>query len=123
MTIWYSPAGNNLHDDMDGTALSLPDWPKDAMEATAEQIAAAKNPSTDRLAADVRAKRDNLLSTIYDKGVLIVQRAIRLNGDADGKLAAKLHDLDEYAVALQNVPEQPGFPQTITWPTAPTETL
>lgn len=75
------------------------------------------------LAASIRAQRDNLLSTIYDKGVLIVQRAIRLNGDADGKLAAKLHDLDEYAVALQNVPEQPGFPQTIAWPTAPTETL
>lgn len=75
------------------------------------------------LAISARAKRDGLLSDVYDKGVLMAQRAIRLNGDADGKLAAKLHELDQYAVALQNVPKQTGFPQTITWPTAPTDGL
>ena len=123
MTIWINPTDNSLHDDMDGAALTLPDWPQGMTEATDAQIASAKAPTPDQLATSARSQRDALLSDVYDKGVLMIQRAIRLNGDADGSLAAKLHALDEYAVALQNVPEQAGFPQTITWPTAPTETL
>lgn len=123
MTIWHNPADGTLHDDMDGAALDLPSWPQGMMEATADQIAAASQPSDEQLANQARSQRDALLSSVYDKGVLIVQRAIRLNGDADGKLAAKLHQLDEYAVALQSVPSQDGFPQAITWPTAPTEEL
>jgi hypothetical protein len=31
----------------------------------------------------------------------------------------KIAELDAYATLLQELPEQPGFPQTITWPAAP----
>lgn len=39
MTLYKAPDGS-IHDDMDGQALSLPNWPQGLTEATAEQIAA-----------------------------------------------------------------------------------
>jgi hypothetical protein len=42
MTIYITP-DNQLHDDADGFALSLPTWPKDAREATQEEIDAINN--------------------------------------------------------------------------------
>jgi hypothetical protein len=43
MTIYITP-DNKLHDDANGFALSLSSWPKDAREATAEEIEAINNP-------------------------------------------------------------------------------
>lgn len=74
----------------------------------------------------IRAQRDALLRNVYDVGVIWVQRELRMaTGDAPrtGALNAKLAELDAYAVALQSVPEQPGFPSTINWPTPPTRSL
>jgi len=39
MTLWID-SNNQLHDDMDGAALSLPAWPQGMMQATTAQIAA-----------------------------------------------------------------------------------
>ena len=38
MTLWID-ANNQLHDDADGAALSLPNWPQGMTEATTDQIA------------------------------------------------------------------------------------
>jgi hypothetical protein len=35
----YKDSRGNLHDDMDGTALSLPIWPKDAVLVTDDEVA------------------------------------------------------------------------------------
>lgn len=80
-------------------------------------------PSAEDLANAARAKRDGLLRNVCDAGVLMIQREIRRTNDAAKKAAlnAKLTALDQYAVALQAVPEQEGFPLTIDWPVAPTE--
>lgn len=78
------------------------------------------------LAAQARAQRDSILRNVYDVGVIWVQRELRLaSGDAPriAALNGKLAELDDYAVALQEVPEQPGFPNTINWPTQPTRLL
>jgi hypothetical protein len=79
-------------------------------------------PSTEELAASARKDRDSLLRDICDTAVLMIQRELRMTVDTDRitYLNAKLVEVDEYAVALQNVPEQEGFPQTIVWPVAPT---
>ncbi len=43
MALWKDVNGN-LHDDMDGEALSLPNWPQGAIELTAEEAAIAQQP-------------------------------------------------------------------------------
>lgn len=77
----------------------------------------------ERLALEARGMRDSLLRNIYDVGISMAQRALRLAvTDADKTYAnGKISELDAYAEALQGVPEQAGFPQTIDWPIAPTK--
>lgn len=80
-------------------------------------------PSTGELAAAARLTRDGLLRDICDTGVLMIQRELRMTSDSERitYLNGKLIEVDQYAVALQGIPEQAGFPQTITWPVAPTK--
>lgn len=77
----------------------------------------------EQLAAEARKTRDDLLRNFCDIGVLMIQRELRMGPTIERKayLNAKLAEVDQYAVALQNVPEQEGFPTTIIWPVAPTE--
>jgi len=63
-------------------------------------------------AAGVRAERDNRLVTEVDP---IVSNALRW---AD-LTAAKQAEWTQYRTDLLNVPDQSGFPNTITWPTKP----
>jgi len=63
-------------------------------------------------AAGVRAERDNRLTTEVDP---IVSNALRW---AD-LTAAKQAEWTQYRTDLLNVPDQSGFPNTITWPTKP----
>lgn len=80
-------------------------------------------PNNVELAAAARQIRETLLRGIYDPGINMALRAIRMAATpeeiayAEGKVA----ELDSYAEALQNVPEQVGFPQNIVWPVAPTQ--
>lgn len=70
-----------------------------------------------------RQQREMLLRSVYDPGILMAQRALRMAATpeeisyANGKIA----ELDEYAEALVAIPDQIGFPQTIIWPIEPTK--
>ena len=57
-----------------------------------------------RLAAEVRAKRDELIA------------ATDWTGNSDVTMTSAM---TTYRTALRNVPAQAGFPNSITWPTAP----
>lgn len=78
----------------------------------------------DAIAFSARVKRNDLLRDVYDRGLMMAQRALRMTDPADQQRITYLNDkiaqLDQYAEALQAVPEQPGFPQSISWPTIPT---
>lgn len=70
---------------------------------------------------EIRAQRDVLLISIYDKGINMALRALRLAVSpedlayAEGKIA----ELDAYAEALTSIPEQDGFPGNVDWPETP----
>lgn len=101
-------------------------WPNmGEVEDSDPRYVAFLNPglSNEALAGSARKIRDDLLRNICDTGVLMIRRAIRLETDAARKTAlnAKLAEVDQYALALQAVPEQEGFPTNIVWPVAPTE--
>ena len=74
------------------------------------------------VASVVRNTRDNFLRTIYDPGILMAQRALRMASSPEETAYAegKIVELDLYAYALQLIPDQAGFPNTIVWPVAPT---
>jgi hypothetical protein len=63
-------------------------------------------------AAQARAKRDNILATVVDP---LVSNSLRW---AD-LTAAKQTEWTTYRTDLLSVPQQAGFPNTITWPTEP----
>lgn len=71
----------------------------------------------------VRTERDRLLRSVYDPGINMALRALRMaSTPAETAYAeGKISELDAYAEALVAIPDQPDFPQTITWPTAPTK--
>lgn len=75
------------------------------------------------VALAARQERERLLRSTYDPGILMAQRALRMaSTDADKAYASgKIAELDLYAEALVAITEQPGFPQAITWPVAPTK--
>lgn len=72
-------------------------------------------PDATWLIAQGRAERDRQLRDVYDVGIIRAQRDERLGSDVSERVAA----LDAYAVALLDVPQQPGFPTTINWPDIP----
>lgn len=80
-------------------------------------------PSDEALAAEARNERDQLLVNVYDKGINMALRALRIASTPEEKAYAegKVSELDLYAEALISLPEQAGFPQTIIWPIAPTK--
>lgn len=75
------------------------------------------------LANQARAERNSQLKTIYDPGILMAQRAVRMAASPEEVAYAegKIQELDIYAEALLAIPEQPGFPQAIVWPVVPTK--
>ena len=66
-----------------------------------------------------------LLDRVYDRGVSMVKRALRIETEEKtiASLNEKLAELDKYANDLQNIPEQKGFPQDVNWPTQPESEL
>lgn len=72
---------------------------------------------------EVRGQRDYLLTSFYDKAILMAQRELRIADESDSEKIAYIHgkitELDAYAIALQNLPEQEGFPFEVTWPEQP----
>lgn len=70
-----------------------------------------------------RQARDVLLREVYDVGVSMVMRGLRMTTDPDQiiYLNGKLAELDSYSIELLSVPEQEGFPDAIEWPSRPAE--
>ena len=79
--------------------------------------------STAAMAGAARIERERLLRSIYDPGILMAQRALRMAATPEeiNYAESKIAELDVYAETLVAIPDQPGFPQTITWPVAPTK--
>ena len=63
-------------------------------------------------AANVRAERDKILATVVDPLVSNPLRWSDLTSD-------KQTEWSQYRTNLLNVPQQAGFPNSITWPTEP----
>mgnify|MGYP006121896267 CR=1 FL=1 len=63
-------------------------------------------------AANVRAERDNILATVVDPMVSNPLRWSDLSSD-------KQTEWSQYRTDLLNVPQQAGFPNSITWPDEP----
>ena len=66
------------------------------------------------LAARIRLERDNKLALEVDP---IVSNSLRFNELSE----AKQTEWAEYRIDLLNVPQQSGFPNTVEFPTKPTE--
>lgn len=79
-------------------------------------------PDETQLAYEARAERERQLRAIYDPGINMALRALRMASTQEEQSYAegKVIELDNYAQSLEDIPDQPGFPQTIDWPTAPT---
>lgn len=75
----------------------------------------------DELARAARQHRDWLLRNICDPGILMAQRALRMatSPEETAYAESKIAELDIYALALQGIPEQAGFPISIEWPAEP----
>lgn len=61
---------------------------------------------------EVRSERDNILTRVVDPIVSNPLRWTELTSD-------KQAEWSQYRTDLLNVPQQSGFPNTITWPTKP----
>jgi hypothetical protein len=72
--------------------------------SVADQQAAYDAENTAKLSADERAKRDDLLKETDHYGLSDVTMS---------------DEMTAYRQALRDVPQQEGFPSTITWPTKP----
>lgn len=70
----------------------------------------AQVPSAAQFAAEARAKRDSLLTASDWTDTLSAKARL---GDATYRA------WQDYRQALRDVTKQPGFPQTIVWPSAP----
>ena len=77
-----------------------------------EQIDALDEAQTEKIAKKLREIRDNTIKSLswrYERHA----REIRLGLDPTDDIAV----LDNYAQELADVPQQPGFPKTVNWPT------
>lgn len=102
-------------------------WPSEAelIAAFPGRLEYQEQLATQQLALEMRAERDRLMRVNYDAGTQMVRRELEMTNDPSytAQLIDKRTELHLYAIALQGVPEQTGFPHTITWPTVPSETL
>lgn len=80
-------------------------------------------PTDEELSIEARDQRSYLLRFVYDPGINMALRALRMASSPEETAYAqgKVEELDNYAEALLSIPDQPGFPQTIVWPVVPTK--
>jgi len=76
------------------------------------EIVFDQNLKDTQVGKEVREERDLLLSERVDP---IVTNNLRWNGLTDAKQA----EWTQYRTDLLNLPQQSGFPNTVTWPTQP----
>lgn len=83
-------------------------------------------PTPAELAERARTERDRLMREAYDPAVMQLLRKRRVLSSASEDVAgidAQLAEWDAYANALEVVPDQPGFPNSIEWPEAPSDSV
>ncbi|MFK4764548.1 tail fiber assembly protein [Desulfobaculum sp. SPO524] len=83
-------------------------------------------PTPAQLATQARAERDRLMREVYDPAVMQLLRKRRVLSSASEDVAgidAQLTEWDAYADVLEVVPDQPGFPNSIEWPEAPSDSV
>lgn len=127
---------SGLHEQMPADAKQISDelYRQVMLERPAEKIIIAGEdglpaladppaPTGEQLAALVRLQRDAMLREVYDPAVAMIQRSARIDPDNAEQYAAKLAEFDAWAVALQSIPEQEGFPQNVVWPEQPSKEL
>ncbi|UFQ02985.1 tail fiber assembly protein [Pseudomonas fitomaticsae] len=56
--------------------------------------------------------------TVADKAIAPLQDAVDIDDATDAEVAL-LKEWKKYRIALNRQPEEPGYPNTITWPTPP----
>lgn len=119
----------NVDDDYvpaDGEAL-FDAWPSEAelLIAFPGRPAYQQQMADELLATEMRAERDRLMRVNYDAGTQMVRRELEMTSDPayTAQLVTKRTELHLYAIALQGVPEQEGFPHEIEWPVVPSEEL
>lgn len=99
-------------------------WKMDGDNFLEPEPAPALPEDLNSLSEQARLKRDQLMSSVYDKAVAKIQREIRMSAGKKEKLAdlnSQLSAFDEYAVLLQDITQQEGFPENIEWPEAPAQ--
>lgn len=95
--------------NVDGIRIQM--TPQEELELDASEAAWEAGADV-RAAEAVREERDNILTTVVDPLVSNNLRWAELTSD-------KQAEWSTYRTALLNVPQQSGFPQTVTWPTQP----
>lgn len=81
-------------------------------------------PSIEKIAEEVRLKRERLFREIYDPALMLLLRMQRTSPSAQqAAIASKIEELDAYAILLQDIPSQPGFPTDVIWPIMPSKEL
>jgi hypothetical protein len=93
MAIWID-LNNNLHDDMNGEALSLPNWPEHMQLATQAQIDAITNPAP--TAQQLHANLVASAKTALDASDVVAIRCFKAGVQFPGAWVA-------YVVALRNI--------------------
>ena len=84
----------------------------DLMALIGTDFVAYSAPTSEKLAADFRLNRDDILTGVVDP---FVSNPLRWAG----LTSSKQTEWATYRTALLDIPEQSGFPNTISWPTAP----
>ncbi|MDD1977108.1 tail fiber assembly protein [Pseudomonas putida] len=87
------------------------DWSQVVTRAMKDQAAAEQHLA--QVVAETAARRD-----VADDAIAPLQDAVDLE-EATETEAAKLKAWKKYRIALNRVPDQPGYPDTIDWPTPP----
>ncbi|WP_123587999.1 tail fiber assembly protein [Pseudomonas fluorescens] len=87
------------------------DWSRLITKAMKEQVAA------DQALAIVVAEIDRR-RTIADKAIAPLQDAVDIDDATDADVVL-LKAWKKYRVALNRLPDEPGYPSSISWPVAP----
>lgn len=98
-------------------------WVAEGALTDVEPVIESPGLTNEELASSARYQREQLLRNFCDPGILMAQRSLRMASSPEEIAYAegKISEIDIYAQALIDLPDQSGFPQTIIWPVAPTK--
>jgi hypothetical protein len=109
MGIWKNSTDGTLHDDMSGTALSLPNWPVGLTLLTDEQVAAARAPTTAQLHAVLVAQAQAALAVSDNVAIRCAKKGVSFSTwlSYDAALVAIVNGSDTTSTSLPTMPAYP----------------